>query len=527
MGEWPRRPWGLRLDRRRFLAASAATVLAACTSRNAANERPSTSTIPGRVDGPHLGDDPFGLGVASGDPRADGVTLWTRLAGDDLGPQRIPVAWELATDERFGRVVRHGTIDATADLGHAIHIDLDGLDPGSEFHYRFHTREHTSPTGRTRTAPARHERAPLRFAFASCQEYQEGWYTAYRDAAAGDLDLLVHLGDYIYEHGVHDDGVRRHEGGPVTTLDDYRRRYATYRSDPDLRAAHAACPWVITWDDHEVADNYTGLVAGALADPDPDPLAFARRRTAAYRAWYEHQPVRVAAPTGADLAIHRAVPWGSDVLLLALDTRQYRSEQTCSPIDIGPMCDEMRGGGPTVLGDAQHAWLERELDASAAMWNVLANQVLFAPMTFGPERSVQLDGWDGYPAARRRVTQFLDDHGVRNPVFITGDIHLSAVNDVRADVDDAASRVVATEFVGTSISSGSDAILAGFHDSIVEQNPHLRWIEHDHRGYVVCEAGPDAFTAEYRFVDDARDPESRVRTARRWAIEPGRPVAEA
>jgi alkaline phosphatase D len=517
-----RRSW----TRRRFLAAGAATVLAACSGRNARNATTSAATTSTTsLGGPKLAADPFALGVASGDPTDTAVVLWTRLLGD-VGEQVVPVRWEVADDDRFTRVRRRGVAEATAELAHALHVEVGGLEPGREYWYRFHTRDYSSPLGRTRTAPTPGTAEPVRFAFASCQEFQEGYYAAWRDAAGGDLDLVLFLGDYIYEHGISDDGVRRHEAGPVVTLDEYRARYATYRADPDLQAAHAACPWLVTWDDHEVADNYADLVSGNTAEPYLEGEAFRQRRIAGYRAWYEHMPVRVPVPADEHLRIHRSVRWGSLATFVVLDTRQYRTDQTCNAVDLGLMCDEMLRDDVTLLGDEQERWLEQELDASPATWNVLANQVVFAPMPFTERGDLQLDAWDGYPLARRRLAQFLDDHGVRNPVFVTGDVHLSAVNDVHADPADPGSPVVGTELVGTSISSESDTILAA-NAAAIRANEHLRWIDFESRGYVRVDANAAGLTAEYRFVDAPRDSDSAVRTGTRWVVEPGRAVAEA
>ena len=336
------------------------------------------------------------------------------------------------------------------------------------------------------------------------------------------------LGDYIYEHGVSEDGVRRHEAGEVFTLDDYRSRYATYRSDPDLQAAHAACPWIVTWDDHEVSDNYANLVPGfSLDGPQLDPNAFRARRAAAYRAWYEHMPVRLPSPNDANLSIHRSFEWGPLAKVIALDTRQYRSDQTCNAVDIGPICDEMVRSYVTLLGDRQHLGFESELDASAARWNLIANQVLFGPMPYTDTDVVQLDSWGGYPLVRRRVTQFLDDHGVRNPVLLTGDSHLAAVLDIHARADDPSTDIVATELVTTSVSSTSDAILAANADSIRSRNEHLRWIDFDSRGYTKIRVERDALTAEFRAVTQPRDPNSELLTVAKFEVPAGRRVERA
>lgn len=479
------------------------------------------------LDGPKLADNPFVLGVASGDPTSESIILWTRLVGD-FGAQTIPVVWEIADDERFVKVRSSGTMLATDDLGHSLHVDVAGLDPGRDYFFRFRVRDYESTVGRTATAPSPRSTSPCSFAFASCQEYQEGHYAAWRDIAESGLDLVVFLGDYIYEHGVSDSGVRTHEAGVVVSLDEYRARYATYRADEYLQAAHAACPWLVVWDDHEVSDNYANLVPGFTLDgPQLDTEAFRRRRAAGYRAWYEHMPVRVAPPNDEHLRIHRTVPWGSLANFVLLDSRQYRSDQTCNAVDIGPMCDEMVSADVTLLGREQHAWLEAELDRSAATWNLIGNQVVFAPMPFSDDDTLQLDTWDGYPLVRRRVTQFLDDHGVRNPVILTGDVHLGAVFDVHAVPDDPSSSRVATELVGTSITSTSDSILMANADTIRRRNEHLRWIDFEHRGYTRVDCDDAELRAEYRVVTDPLRADSPVRVASAWVIPDGEGVTEA
>jgi alkaline phosphatase D len=302
-----------------------------------------------------LPDDPFRLGVASGEPTASSVILWTRLAPDPLAvgggmpAEPVPVAWQVMADEEgeeWEDVVADGTAVADPADAHALHVDVPGLEPGTWYRYRFVVDPWVSATGRTRTAPAAGATGPLVVGQASCQDWQDGYYAAHRDLAAAGLDLLVFLGDYIYEAAAAPIGgeiVRSHDSPEPTTLDEYRARYALYKSDADLQAAHAACPWVLIWDDHEVDNNYA-----ADADQDGgDPEAFRQRRAAAYRAWWEHQPVRLPAPDGPDLPIFRRLDLGDLATLLLVDGRQYRSDQACGApaLSLEPPCPEITAPG--------------------------------------------------------------------------------------------------------------------------------------------------------------------------------------
>lgn len=281
---------------------------------------------------------PFSLGVASGDPLPDSVVLWTRLAPDPLRGGGMPeedvqVEWVVAQDERLTRVVKRGTALAPAALAHSVHLEVSGLEPDRWYWYQFRVAGEASPVGRTRTAPPL-EADPrlLRFAFASCQHYEQGFYTAYRHLANEDLDLVFHLGDYIYENSGVREQVRFHTYTELATLQDYRNRLALYKTDPDLQAAHAAFPWVVTWDDHEVDNDYAGKIS---ENNDPE-AAFLQRRAAAYQAYYEHLPLRRSSmPRGPDAEIYRSLPFGRLARFYILDTRQYRTDQPCGPERVG------------------------------------------------------------------------------------------------------------------------------------------------------------------------------------------------
>jgi phosphodiesterase/alkaline phosphatase D-like protein len=458
---------------------------------------------------------PFPLGVASGDPAHDSVVLWTRVARDPMVPGGglpavpVPVHWELARDEGFTKVLAAGDVIARPEDAHTVHVTVNDLAPDRWYWYRFSALDGTSRTGRTRTMPPLGLRADqFTFAFVSCQSWVGGRFAAYRDLAEHDLDLVVHLGDYIYETARGD-------------LDEFRRLHALYKSSPDLRAAHARFPFVLTWDDHEVQNNYAADVAGGAGDGRP----FLERRANGYQAYYEHLPLREAArPVGPDATMYRRVDIGRLAQLSVLDTRQYRSDQACGDGRKQP-CADAFDPARTLTGPEQEQWLLSGLSTSKAVWNVLAQQTILAPFDYdlGPDTVVNLDQWDGYPAARRRILDHLVAADVRNPVVISGDWHTAWVNDVHADPADPASPVVATEFVGTSISSGASW------DADVRQglatNPHVRFYEGAYRGWTLCQLTPDSWRTTYRMVLDPRSGTSPAYTLGVFEVRDGVPGA--
>ena len=359
---------------------------------------------------------PFQLGVASGDPSPDGFVIWTRLVtkpfepGGGVAPAAVEVDWQVAEDEAMTRVVRRGVVDASAERAHAVHVEVEGLQPDRRYWYRFKAGGEISPTGRARTFPradAQPER--LTFAFASCQKYEVGHFTAYEHMVREDFDLIVFLGDYIYENVDAADAVRPHGLPETLTLDEYRRRYAVYKTDPALQAAHAMAPWIATWDDHEVSNDYAGAVPD---NPQPgDPDRFLRRRAAAYRAYYEHMPLRRAArPSGSDLRLYRRLDYCRLARFHVLDTRQYRTDQPAGP-RLQPAGGKLEDPSGTILGTEQRQWLFDGLDRSPANWNVIAQQVLMARVDRmpGPEVIVDVDKWAGYEFERRRLLRHIRD----------------------------------------------------------------------------------------------------------------------
>lgn len=463
-------------------------------------------------------DDPFALGVASGDPLHDRVVIWTRLLVEP-GASPIPVQWELAEDEQFRRIVRAGNATATSVAAHSIHVDVAGLRPARWYWYRFTAAGRRSPTGRTRTAHDPRSTDPLRFAFASCQKYEDGYFTAFEHMAAEDLHLVIHLGDYIYEGACGRNKIRLHDEPVCMTLDHYRRRYELYKRDPALQRVHALFPWAAVWDDHETADNY----AGFIPDHDSPRDTFRERRAAAYQAYYEHMPIRPR-PRGPDLPLYRELRFGAAATVLLLDTRQYRSDQPCGD-RLKPPCAERET--TAMLGDAQERWLQSRLRQSPARWNVLAQQVLMAQLDCepGPGEKFPMDKWDGYPAARRRLLAFLREAHIANPLVLTGDNHNNWVFDLREDFNRPETPPVATEFAGTSITSNSDgADVSAEYGAALRSNAHIRY--HDsRRGYVSCRLDANQCIAHYRQVPFVTRPGAPLVTKASFAVEAGRPGA--
>ncbi len=480
---------------------------------------------------PRLGADPFTLGIASGDPRTDRCVIWTRLAPAPFEPhggmngQRTTVGWEVAHDEGFSRVVRSGQYIAAPELGFSVHVDVEGLEADRWYFYRFTVSEGSSRTGRLRTSPGPGAQTPLRLGVASCQHYEEGLFTAFQHLAAEELDVVAHLGDYIYEYAAQE-RVRAHRGFEVITVEDYRSRYALYKLDPALQAAHSTCPWIVTWDDHEVDNNYAGLVGENLFESEEQMRL---RRAAAYQAWWEHQPVRVPrARSWADLDIRRDFRWGSLAHLWVLDTRQYRSDQACGDRQKNVPCGEWADPSRTLLGDQQERWLLDGMAASNLRWQVLAQQVMMAPFDLQPgdEVMTSMDQWGGYPAARDRLLRAIGQRSAGEAVVLTGDIHSNWVNQLPAGFDRPNQRLIAAEFVGTSISSGGDGSQEwGRIDSVRSENPQMLW-QNNRRGYMTCDVSSDAWRTNYRTVPFVSRPGAPIETASSWRLEHGRAAVD-
>ncbi|WP_431997534.1 alkaline phosphatase D family protein [Streptomyces fungicidicus] len=519
--------------RRRFLTVTAAAAALAFTTNLPAR---GAFAAP-RLDTARLADDPFTLGVASGDPLPDSVLLWTRLApvpfapDGGLGQQRVEVSWEVALDEYFAVVVQRGISLALPEYGHSVRVDVRGLAPGSRYHYRFRTGAWISPAGRTRTAPpAGDDTSSLRLAAVACQAYHDGYYTAHRHLAQEDVDVVFHLGDYLYEYAVDSAGGARGYTDVVlpdvfnretTTLTDYRMRYSLYKSDPDLRDVHAAHPFVVTWDDHETENNY----AGAADENGSDPAQFLARRAAAYRAYWENQPLRAdQLPQGPDAQLFRRLHWGTLAQFDLLDTRQYRSDQAYGDTSHvpGPESDDP---ARTLTGDAQERWLLDGWGASTALWNVMPQQVCFSQrrMDLNAEAKVSMDAWDGYRASRGRLVAGAKAAGVGNWLVLTGDVHVAYAFDIKDDFDDPGSATLGTELTCSSVASGRDGSARPANwDTYMRANPHLRFYD-GRRGYVRVELGRETARADYRVVPVVTTPGAAVSTAASFVTEAGSP----
>ncbi len=505
----------------------------------------------------------FTLGVASGDPSAHSVVLWTRLAPDPLAggglanTKAIRVDIEVALDPGFQHIVRAGRKWTRATEGHVVNVQARGLPSDSILYYRFHALGQTSGIGRTRTFPGRFDSADhVRFAVVSCQNYNHGFYTAYRDIVAQDVDFVIHTGDYIYEGGPPGTPIapgRGHDSPEIMTVEEYRNRYALYRLDPDLQLAHAEVPFLVTWDDHEVENNYAGL----NDENGSDPADFDVRRRNAYQVYRETMPLR---PRNAfrlrdgETRIYRTLRFGDLADIHMLDTRQYRSDQPADDgfgsIDDGLTPQEQailegvfeetlfdREGildpEATLLGRRQEAWLGYRLKTSRAKWNVLAQQIMATewnllttarlqallgvfPDPLPPfvssalaslETVFNVDAWDGYAAARQRLFDLIDATAPSNPVVLTGDIHSSWAANLLSDFSDPGSRMIAGEFVCTSIASTFLTLDPRITHEIVSRgvgadNPHIEYFNGLFRGYALCDVDHSAWTTTYRAVGD-------------------------
>lgn len=521
------------LGRRRFL-----TVTGAAAALAFATNLPTAGTASAaELDARKIADDPFTLGVASGDPLPGSVLLWTRLApspyepGNGLPNERVTVQWELAHDARFRRIVRRGSVTAHPEFNHSVHVEVDNLDAARTYYFRFRAGKWISDTGRTRTAPAAGSKvSSLTLAAVSCQAYHDGYFTPYKHLAEDDVDVVFHLGDYLYEYAVNSVGGARNYtdrtlpalyNRETQTLEDYRLRYALYKSDPDLRAAHAAHPFVVTWDDHEAENNY----AGDLDENGNPPAEFLVRRAAAYRAYWENLPLRSPQkPSGPDLQLYRRVKWGRLAQFDILDTRQYRSDQAYGDKAHvpGPESDDP---ARTITGATQERWLINGWRGSRALWNVVPQQVTFSErrLDLNAEAKLSMDAWDGYRASRQRVLAGAKSSGIDNLMVLTGDVHVGYAFDIKDDFDDQASRTVGTEIVATSVASGKDgADKPANWETYTKANPHLKFYN-GRRGYVTVGLGRESARADFKTVSAVTTPGAPIATAASFVTEAGNP----
>ena len=477
---------------------------------------------------------PFTLGVASGDPLPDGVVLWTRLAPDPLDGGGMPmtnveVLWEIAADNRFVKVIRHGSELARPELGHSVHVEASGLEPNRDYWYRFRAGGEVSQVGRTRTAPALGATTDrLRFAVCGCSHYEAGYFSAYRHIAEEHFDFIFHTGDYIYE-GRADGGrnpnvVRQHRGQELYSLVDYRNRYAQYKSDPDLMAAHASAPFIVTFDDHEVDNDY----AGDQDEQGTPPELFLLRRAAAYQAYYETMPLRRAAiPTGSSMRLYRRLQFGKLIDFSILDTRQYRSKQPCGG-GSKPACAESLDPSRTILGAEQEKWLFENVAEARGTWTVIGQQVpSFARdmQRVNPSARFSMDKWDGYVGSRNRLYARLKETRAPNPIVLSGDVHQHYASDLKLDFTNPDSETVGAEFTNTSITSGGDGTdVAAAWERVKADNPHVKY-HSARRGYIACTATPASMRADFKIVEKVTAPDQPVRLGASVIVESGRPGA--
>jgi alkaline phosphatase D len=500
------------LTRRHFVATGASALIAApAIVRSQARWRAN----------------PFSLGVASGDPAPDGFVIWTRLAPEPLDAhggmpiEAVPAAWEVAADPAFGTIVERGNAVARPELAHSIHVEVAGLRPDRPYFYRFTAGSERSATGRARTLPlASATPHRLRFGVAGCQDYQSGYYTAHRHLAAEDLAFVFHYGDYIYEYGPDNPAVRPHIGGLLESLDDYRRRHAQYKLDRDLQSAHAAHAFFMTFDDHEVRNDWAGDFDD---DDDAPPEVFRLRRQSAFQAWYEHMPVRASQlPRGPAIQLYRGARYGNLARFDFLDTRQFRTNQPCGD-GYKANCAQARSPRAHIMSAEEEAWLTRNLLRRDARWNVVAQQVMMMAIdrrekpAAAPGKVLNLDSWAGYEAQRERLLARM--RGLNNVVVLTGDEH-TAYAGLLHDRD----RPVAVEFVSTSISSDGDGQdVPPWGPAFLANNPELKFLNNQ-RGYLACDVTPDEWRADFMIVDRISTPNGRVSKRGTLAVERGKPA---
>jgi alkaline phosphatase D len=473
---------------------------------------------------------PFTLGVASGDPLPDGVVLWTRLApkpleGGGMPMTNVTVDWEIARDPRFGSIAQKGTTLARPELGHSVHVEVNGLEPGREYWYRFRAGDELSQTGRTKTAPP--AGAPvdrLRFGVCGCNHYEMGYFTAFRRIAEERFDFVFHTGDYIYEgraDGGRGDRVRQHNGHEPYTLADYRNRYALYKSDRDLTAAHASAPFLMSWDDHEVENNY----AGDFDEKGTPPEIFRLRRAAAYQAYYEMMPLRAdTLPSGSYMRIYRRLQFGSLIDFSVLDTRQWRTDQACGD-GSHTGCAEALDPARTIMGAEQEKWLFDNLANVKAKWTVIGQQVpIFARDMRGldPDGAFSMDKWDGYVVSRQRLFARLQETKAPNPIVLSGDVHQHFGADLKTDFTNPKSATVGVEFTNSSVTSvGDGSDVSATWQQTKGDNPHIKY-HSNRRGYIACTATPSSMRADFKILERVTVPDLPIKTGGSLVVQAGR-----
>ncbi|MEI7506300.1 MAG: alkaline phosphatase D family protein [Actinomycetes bacterium] len=522
------------ISRRMFFALSASVAVVACSkkdsdtqttepvlSSNPTTVAPTTSPVPAS----NLVGDPFTLGVASGDPTSESVILWTRLAIDALNGGGMPdedidVLWEVSSTDQFTDIIASGISTAEVRFGHSLHVDVPLSSKEDFVNYRFKVGEYTSPIGQTRLASAAGSTTTLKIAAVSCQNYTDGFYNAYGDLVEQQPDVVTFLGDYIYESGVGSldaTTVRLHNSDEPKDLVAYRNRYGLYKGDPLLQAAHASCPWIVIWDDHEVENNYANLSPQDAADTE----GYAARRAAAYQAWWEHMPVRLEPPVSESFKIYRQFSWGDLINLLVVDGRQYRNDQACGDavLSTQPACDEALDPTRTMLGTEQEKWFSENINDTTKVWNVMANQTVMTDIRLGAA-ILNYDQWDGYAPDRNRILSDIVDQGVENFVVLTGDIHLAGVGQLTTDGNPTTA--MGAEFVSTSISSSGN--VSTDTEGLLIALPNIIDAETSHRGYTLHTVTTNDWTAEFRIVDNNLVEDSSTSVWKTFKVMAGSPA---
>ncbi|MFO1225652.1 alkaline phosphatase D family protein [Roseateles sp.] len=480
---------------------------------------------------PRLEAYPFQLGVASGSPTDSSVVLWTRALplnplNNPWATQTLELRWELATDPGFTQLLRQGSVQALPMLAHSVHVEPQGLPPDTVLYYRFMLGDAVSPAGRTRTLPAPDQpKDRLRLAFASCQRLGVGLFGAYTRLLEEDVDLIAFVGDYIYESGAYPSAALPQGLAPASDLAGYRLHYETHKREPTLQAAHAAVPWLLTWDDHEVMNDYAGGPLVGVGSRD------ARRRASAYQAYYEHMPLPLASlqrgllgltEQGEELRLYGHRAWGRLASLHLLDCRQYRSPHACrglaSLIDPDD-CKALRSPEHSLLGAAQAQWLHGSLGQQARTWNLILQTTMVAPrrIPFGGGHRIWADGWDGYPQDRERLLEVLRAQQIGGAVFLGGDLHENWANDLQT----AEGHAVATEFVGAGITMKS--FFPSRTPGILAANPLSRYASGKDCGYALLELTPQQLRCDFRVVDSLATNEPGIRTAASFVVTPQSP----
>ena len=508
---------GSRLTRRRFVAAGSLGAVAVVA--------PQAVVARAGLRAPTLGGKAFAEGVLSGDPTPSGITLWSRVT-DASGSGSVEL--EVAKEKNFRRVVTRQLISTSEGIDHVVKAKLSGLDPYEQYSYRFSTKSGDSSVGRFRTALPSDSNQPVRFAYFSCQEFSFGFFNAHALLAKEDVDFVINLGDYIYQDVKFPLGPGVREAplsvGASETLDQFRERYKGYRSDSNLRAMHAAFPMISTWDDHEVQDNYAG---GSSQGGEVRAPYSKAKRDLAYRAFFEAMPTY--AISGNSRIYHKA-RFGKHVDLFVLDERQYRASQPGSKGDDTSKLSDPRA----FLGKSQLQFAQSELTKSKASWKVIANEVPIFDFFASNGQRGNVDIWQGYPTEREALLRTIRDK-VNDVVFVTGDYHVFMAGDVRT----ASGQVVATEFVGGSITSASDeeilaiARIEGYGtpddpkvpkslvDAILKNNPWLDQYDPIHHGYVVCEADSKSFKATFKKLDTIRRKSTKLFNTKTYTVKRG------